>query len=51
MNNDNKSHMIKSQTVKQQLDQLEKENPTKNRNKKGSTNEIQPIETDDGITQ
>ena len=39
--------MVKSQSVKKQLDQLEQSS----RNKSGSTNEIQPIATDDGLTQ
>jgi hypothetical protein len=51
MNQDNKSHMINSQNVKNQLDQLEDQNVTNEKNKKGSTNEIQPMATDDGLTQ
>jgi hypothetical protein len=51
MNKDTKSNMIQSQTVEKQLNQLEQQNATTEKNKKGSTNEIQPIATDDGLTQ
>lgn len=51
MNKDNQSNMIKSDAVEKQLNQLESKNSTNNGNKKGSTNEIQPMATDDGITQ
>ncbi|WP_158553411.1 hypothetical protein [Peribacillus saganii] len=49
MQNENKDHMINSNAVREQLNQLEQE--TNEKNKKGSTNEIQPIATDDGLTQ
>lgn len=48
---DTKSDMINSQAVKNQLHQLEEQNSTNEKNKKGSTNEIQPIATDEGLTQ
>jgi hypothetical protein len=51
MNKDNKSYMINSEAVKNQLHQLEEQNGTNEKNKKGSTNEIQPIATDEGLTQ
>jgi hypothetical protein len=52
MKKDNQhNHMIQSQAVDKQLDRLEAENATNETNKKGSTNEIQPMATDDEITQ
>jgi hypothetical protein len=51
MNKDNKSYMINSEAVKNQLHQLEEQNGTNEKNKKGSTNEIQPIATDEELTQ
>jgi hypothetical protein len=43
------SHMIQSPPVMKQLKELEREN-TKG-NTKGSTNEIQPMVTDEGVNQ
>jgi hypothetical protein len=51
MNKDTQKNMINSQAVETQLDQLEEQNSTNEKNKKGSTNEIQPIATDEGLTQ
>ncbi|WP_160118338.1 hypothetical protein [Bacillus sp. V59.32b] len=51
MKKENQSHMIQSQAVNKQLDELEAQNSSKEKNKKGSTNEIQPIATDDELTQ
>jgi hypothetical protein len=51
MSQDTQSGMENSQSVEQQLDQLEKKNATNEKNKKGSTNEIQPMATDEGLTQ
>ncbi|CAH0345871.1 hypothetical protein [Bacillus sp. CECT 9360] len=51
MNKENQSHMIHSQAVNKQLDELEARNASNEKNKKGSTNEIQPIATDDELTQ
>ncbi|MBB6671311.1 hypothetical protein [Cohnella nanjingensis] len=51
MNQDSKGGMLNSRSVEQQLDQLEEQNTSKEKNKKGSTNEIQPITTDEGLTQ
>ncbi|WP_180955579.1 MULTISPECIES: hypothetical protein [Bacillus] len=51
MNKDNGGHMIQSEAVSKQLEQFEQQNPTHEKNKKGSTNEIQPMATDDDITQ
>lgn len=48
---DTKSDMINSQAIKNQLHQLEEQNSTNEKNKKGSTNEIQPIATDEELTQ
>lgn len=50
MKQETQGHMINSQTVQSQLNQLEEQNTT-DKNKKGSTNEIQPMETDEGLTQ
>jgi hypothetical protein len=43
--------MTNSASVEKQLDELEEKNATKAQNKKGSTNEIQPMATDEGLTQ
>jgi hypothetical protein len=51
MKQSNQSGMIREQNVEKQLEQLEQQNPTNEKNKKGSTNEIQPMATDDGLTQ
>lgn len=51
MKKDTQSNMINSQAVKKQLHQLEEQNGTNEKNKNGSTNEIQPIATDEGLTQ
>lgn len=51
MNKDNKSQMLNSQSVKNQLNQLEQQNAANEKNTKGSTNEIQPMATDEGLTQ
>jgi hypothetical protein len=46
---DSESHMIQSEPVMKQLKELESQN-TKG-NAKGSTNEIQPMVTEDGLNQ
>jgi hypothetical protein len=53
MNKDNQSHMIHSEFVDKEIDRLEKQNSNeKNKNLKGTTNQIQPMATDeDGLTQ
>jgi hypothetical protein len=51
MKQGNQNGMIHDQNVEKQLEQLEQQNPTNEENKKGSTNEIQPMATDDGLTQ
>jgi hypothetical protein len=51
MQKDTQSHMVNSEAVNKQLAQLEGQNATNEKNKKGSTNEIQPIATDDRLTQ
>jgi hypothetical protein len=51
MEKGNQSGMIRDQNVEKQLEQLEQQNPTNEENKKGSTNEIQPMATEDGLTQ
>ncbi|WP_180955041.1 hypothetical protein [Bacillus sp. V3-13] len=51
MNRDNQGHMIQSEAVNTQLKQFEQQNPAHEKNKKGSTNQIQPMSTDDDITQ
>jgi hypothetical protein len=43
--------MTNSASVEKQLDELEEQNANKVQNKKGSTNEIQPMATDEGLTQ
>jgi hypothetical protein len=50
MNKDNKSQMLNAESVKNQLHQLEQQNSA-NEKTKGSTNEIQPMATDEGLTQ
>jgi hypothetical protein len=50
-NQDNQGQMVNSQSVKEQLNRLEENSTTNVKNKKGSTNEIQPMATDDGLTQ
>ena len=45
------SRMVQSPTVMNQLKKLEKESFKGKRNKRGSTNEIQPMETEEGLTQ
>ncbi|WP_165842189.1 hypothetical protein [Paenibacillus xerothermodurans] len=49
--NKNENGMLKSDNVDQQLDQLEEQNASDTRNKEGSTNEIQPMGVDEGVTQ
>jgi hypothetical protein len=51
MNEKTEGGMTNSAAVGKQLDELEAQNTAKEQNKKGSTNEIQPIATDEGITQ
>jgi hypothetical protein len=51
MNQDTQSGKINNKNVEKQLDQLEEQNATNEENKKGSTNEIQPYATDEGLTQ
>ncbi|WCK55820.1 hypothetical protein PP175_07760 [Aneurinibacillus sp. Ricciae_BoGa-3] len=51
MKQDNQKSMIHSQTVENQLEKLEAKTTTNEKNKKGSTNEIQPVTTEDGLTQ
>jgi hypothetical protein len=51
MSQKTESGMTNSTSVEKQLDELEQQNATKEQNKKGSTNEIQPIATDEGLTQ
>lgn len=46
-----KSHMIKSPTVMKQLNELERKGTTSNKHLQGSTNEIQPMVTDEGVNQ
>ncbi|WP_155890042.1 hypothetical protein [Peribacillus kribbensis] len=46
--NESKGNMIHSKTVKKQLDELEKNSAA---SKKGSTNEINPEVTDEGLSQ
>lgn len=49
---DSKSHMIKSKSVQDQLNDLEKQsNFASTTHKRGSTNEIQPMVTDEGLNQ
>jgi hypothetical protein len=50
MNHKSDSHLIKSEVVEQQLDQLEEKEDNES-NKKGSTNEIQPMANEEGLTQ
>ena len=46
------SHMIQSPTVMKQQNELESQSlKTDIKSKKGSTNEIQAMETEDGLTQ
>ncbi len=51
MEKDTRSHKIKGQTVEKQLDQLEQQNAADKTYKSGSTNEIQTMATDEGVTQ
>jgi hypothetical protein len=51
MNENTESNKIKSQSVEKQLDELEAQNATNEENKEGSTNEIQTLATDEGVTQ
>ncbi|WP_180953484.1 hypothetical protein [Bacillus sp. T33-2] len=51
MNNDKQGRMIQSDAVNKQLNQLEAQNAADEKYKKRSTNEVQPMATDDGITQ
>jgi hypothetical protein len=51
MNQKKESGMTNSASVEKQLDELEQQNTAKAENKKGSTNEIQPMATDEGLTQ
>jgi hypothetical protein len=51
MNQKTESSMTNSASVEKQLDELEEQNAKKVQNKKGSTNEIQPMSTDEGLTQ
>jgi hypothetical protein len=51
VNQKTESGMIQSPSVDKQLDELEEQNAAKAQNKKGSTNEIQPMATDEGLTQ
>jgi hypothetical protein len=46
---DHTSHMVQSPTVIKQLKDLEQQSDKGN--KKGSTNEIQPMVTDEGLSQ
>ncbi|WP_180955323.1 hypothetical protein [Peribacillus deserti] len=46
----NKGRMQNSESVQRQLNELENKNNA-SKNKKGSTNEIQPISNEDGLTQ
>jgi hypothetical protein len=48
---DHKSHMVQSPTVIKQMKDLEQQNDSDKGNKKGSTNEIQPMVTDEGLSQ
>ncbi|WP_156154104.1 hypothetical protein [Domibacillus tundrae] len=50
MTKNNQSHTVRSEAVKKQLNQLESKSKN-DQNKKGSTNEIQPLATDNGMTQ
>ncbi|WP_180954551.1 hypothetical protein [Bacillus sp. V5-8f] len=50
MKKDNQSHNIHSQFVDNRLDHLEAQNKDE-KNEKGTTNEIQPMATEDGLTQ
>ena len=45
------SHMIQSQTVMKQLKELEEQNSVENKKARGSTDEIQPMVTDEGLNQ
>jgi hypothetical protein len=51
MSENTESNKIKSQSVDKQLDELEAQNATNEENKEGSTNEIQTLATDEGVTQ
>ncbi|GEO27061.1 hypothetical protein AAC03nite_28460 [Alicyclobacillus acidoterrestris] len=48
---ENKGTMMKSPSVMKQLKELESENLTNQKHTKGSTNEIQPMVSDDGLNQ
>ncbi|WP_158555878.1 hypothetical protein [Peribacillus glennii] len=50
MSKDNQSHMIHSQYVDKKIDQLESQQKNQ-KNKTSTTNEIQPMATEDGLTQ
>ncbi|WP_409294794.1 hypothetical protein V1498_16685 [Peribacillus sp. SCS-26] len=49
MRNKNESNMVNSKSVNKQLNELEKTNATTKQ--KGSTNEINPAVTDEGLSQ
>ncbi|NHM33947.1 hypothetical protein [Neobacillus terrae] len=51
MKKDIQNNLTDSQSVKNQLNQLEAQNATNEKNKNGSTNEINPIVTDEGLNQ
>lgn len=51
MDQENQAGKIDTRSVQKQLDQLEQQNGTDEKYKKGSTNEVQPIANDEGITQ
>ena len=51
MKKDVQNNFTNSQSVKNQLNQLESQNATNEKNKNGSTNEINPITTDEGLNQ
>ncbi|MCF8564588.1 hypothetical protein LLE49_07495 [Alicyclobacillus tolerans] len=48
--NNPKNHMMQSKSVRDQLSKLEKQSTfASNKQKRGSTNEIQPMVTDEGL--
>ncbi|WP_161793370.1 hypothetical protein [Cohnella kolymensis] len=51
MDQETQTGKINAENVQKQLDQLEQQNGTDEKYKKGSTNEVQPIANDEGITQ
>lgn len=51
MNKNNQSSMINSQAVNKQLLQFEEQSGQNEKDKAGSTNEIQPMVKEDGLSQ